>query len=1031
MQDITIRSGASDIMTTLEPTRSHPALRERLLAGVSATVIVLALGLALTDGAAAQTVSVDATTYQTGTDDAEITAGFQEAAAGDATVTIDINDTDDTTATFVNDDTAGTDQTLTIVVIDSSGDATANALTLSGDAVASNGGTIAIQLGEGTTQPVDMVIEGNVTETATGDTITIQLGAAGTDPTVNLTFDASGATQTVNSAISVADDGDIASLIIANSAGDASTTTFSDTVTLGASDTITVGGAVGTTAVFQANVTAPGGISLDATNADAGLVLGASGATTTVTGTLDVANTTADAMLSIADGSSVTLIGDIDSTAAWDGITIGGGAATTFTLRGSLAADADMTLSDNATLVVDTTGGTNPTLAGDVLSDAVGSTTTLRVSGDAPGGGGSATFNAAVGASGNVIDVVDIDDDALFGDSSSVFLGSLDVATGATATFQSNTGTTIAGDITGDGSLVIGDGATDVLSLGGGAGATSTVSIANLDGPGDIAIVAGSAVTISTTIGDGTAISDFTLDAADTSLTINSADATAIAGGGNLTLGEGTLILGSNIGNDDTVFAFTSDAGLVTEANDTLTVQLAANFTTGQIILANTNTDQTAAHDDVTTDGEISVTNTALTTYTLGDNAGDNTQITITAAATTTAQAASTLGVTTGQADALRQAVTSATTAGDTSGLDSLSAALNAGGTQATAAAQQVGVQGETLAGGAQTAFTATGAQQTITGNRLAGARGGDARYASAFSSGESGFSGGDLDGFYAAPGPRYNNAFWIEGFGGIANADGDTLNAGYDAGFGGGMIGAEGAVSDTVTIGAFGSYTYAMVDGDGAGNAELESSTFSFGVYGSYTTQSFYVDGFASYAGSHNDATRTAFGQTITADYDASQFALGAAAGVPIEMGQGIFITPNASLTYNYYQADDYTETGSLGFSSSVDPGSVNQLTGTIGARVHAVYEDVGYGGTAVIPELRVALIGDIIDDDATSTATFTGGGTAYAVTGTETDDIGALVGVGLSLDNEGWSAGLAYDADLRSDYQSHAGRAEFRWKF
>jgi autotransporter family porin len=1016
-------------MTNSALTRSQPALRERLLNGASATVIVLALGLALTDGAAAQTTEAsNGQTYQTGADDAAIAAGFREPDTGNATITIDINNADDTTATFVNDDTGGTDQTLTIVVVDNSADGTANALTLSGDAVASNGGTIAIQVGEGTTQPVNLVIEGNVTETASGDTVTIQLGAGGSDPTVNLTFDASGATQTINSAISVADDGDVASLIIANSAGAASTTTFTDTVTLGAADTISIGGAVGTTAVFQANVTAPGGISLDATNADATLVLGASGATTTVTGNLDVADTTNGATLSIADGANVTLAGDVDSTAAWDGITIGGGTtATTFTLQGDMADDAPITINDQGRFVIDATGGAR-TLTGattTINADAAGSTVTLETVGDAADGNG-VTINGTVGNTG-AIDTLTMGDDTTFAES--VVGGVLTAATNVLVTLQ-GAANALTGNVTGDGSLVIGDGATDVLSLGGGAGTTSTVSIANLDGPGDIAIVAGSAVTISTTVGDGVAISDFTLDAADTSLTINAAGTEAVTGGGNLTLGEGTLILGSNIGAGDTVFEFTADGGLVTEANDTLTVQLSANFTTGQIILADTGADQTAAHDDVTGDGEISVTSTALTTYTLGDG-GDNTEIAITAAATTTAQAATTLGVTTGQADALRQAVTSADTAGDTSGLDSLSTALNAGGTQATAAAQQVGVQGETLAGGAQTAFSAAGAQQTVTGNRLAGARGGDARFASAFASSESGFSGGDLDGFYAAPGPRYANAFWIEGFGGIANADGDTLNAGYDAGFGGGMIGVEGAVTDTITLGAFGSYTYAMVDGDGAGNAELESNSFGVGVYGSYTTQSFYVDGFASYASSQNDANRTAFGQAITADYDASQFALGAAAGVPIEVAQGIFITPNASLTYNYYQADSYTETGSLGFSATVDPGSATQLTGTVGARVHAVYENVGYGGTAFIPELRVALIGDLVDDDAVSTATFTGGGTAYAVTGTETDDIGALVGVGLSFDNASWSAGLAYDADLRSDYQSHAGRAEFRWKF
>lgn len=49
----------------------------------------------------------------------------------------------------------------------------------------------------------------------------------------------------------------------------------------------------------------------------------------------------------------------------------------------------------------------------------------------------------------------------------------------------------------------------------------------------------------------------------------------------------------------------------------------------------------------------------------------------------------------------------------------------------------------------------------------------------------------------------------------------------------------------------------------------------------------------------------------------------------------------------------------------------------------------------------------------------------------GTGPDVVVALIGVGLSLDTAGWSAGISYDADIRSDFLSHSARAEFRWKF
>lgn len=1029
-------------MPEASPHISSSSVRHNLLGGASALAIALAVSLAMPNSALAQAIQAEnGTTYSSGdatlvngvTEDDSIDRGFTEAATGDATITIDVSDTDDTTAEITNDDSAGTDQTLTINVIDNDSNAAnamVNTLTVTGDITASNGGAVAITVGEGTADPISLILNGDVTETADGDTVTIQLGNSGGNEAIGLVFDASGATQTVNSAISVVDPGDNVTVSIANSAGLASTTTFTDAVILDFNNTIAIGGAADTTAVFQADVTAPGRITVDATNANAALVLGANGATTTVTATIDSVNATHNTSLSIADGANVRVIGSVlSNTAAWtSGLTVGGGTtATTFTLQGSLADNADVTLNDMATFVVDSTTG--PQAIDSAIAAAANATTTVRTTG---ANGVSFNVGAVVGAV-EAISTLDIDTNTLFFDD--VSAGTLDVADTFTATLDGTTNA-ITGDITGAGTLALGS--NDTLTLGAN-GATSTISIANLGGAGategNIAFAAGSMVTINSTIGSAGAnsIVGFTLNDANTTVTINSTNTEAVTGDGDLTLGAGTLILGSNIGAGDTVFEFNSENGLITTANDTLSVQVAVNFTTGEIILADTNFDQSAAHDEDTSNGEITVVNNALTTYRVdvGDNGNNLTQIAIIAEATTDTEAAANLGVSSEQASALRQALDSATAAGDTTAVDALTTAINAGGTQVQQAAQQVGVQSETLSGGSQVAFQTTSQQQSVTSNRLAGFRSGDARFTSAFAAvgGETGFSGGDLDGPYAPLAPRYTNSVWFQAFGGVADADGDATGAGYDAGFGGAMIGIDGALTDNVTVGAFGSYTHSSVDGDGAGNAQLDANTYTIGVYAGYTGQSFYLDAFASYAGSDNDVSRTAFGETITASYDASQFAVGLAGGVPVEVSSGVFITPNASLTYNHYDADSYTETGSAGFSARVNPGSTSQLTGTLGARVHAVYEQVD--GTRLIPELRVGIIGDLNDDDAVSTATFVGGGTAFNVTGADTDDIGALIGLGLAMENDAWSAGISYDADIRGDYTSHTGRAEFRWKF
>lgn len=631
----------------------------------------------------------------------------------------------------------------------------------------------------------------------------------------------------------------------------------------------------------------------------------------------------------------------------------------------------------------------------------------------------TATFSGAVGGVGTLL----LDDGAPAGD--------VEVHFDGTSAFS--VANTIRGVDDNDGEIIISN----------TAGVTFNGRLGTMTTQGDRAFrqmsVAANGVAI---FNNDVAAQNFNVLGDGSTLTFNGAGAGpqvlvgSAGANGSMALDDGTIILGSNIGDGDTIFDVTTgtngDTAFAVTGTPAITVQLSAAVQNGHAVtLVDGDVAETISLAEF---NAFTVTNTALMDFTLArtaDGGTANANLVVTAAARTTAQAAATLGVSTGQADALRQAVTSATNAGDTAGLQALTTALNAGGTQATQAAQQVGPQGTTLGGGAQTAFDMTAQQQSITGNRLAGLRSGDPRFVSAFAAvgGETGFSGGDRDGPYAPLAPRYTRSVWFQAFGGVANADGDVTGAGYDAGFGGAMIGIDGAISDTVTIGAFGSYSVSTVDGDGAGNAQLDANTYQIGVYGSYTGASFYLDGFASYAGSDNDISRTAFAQTITASYDASQFAMGAALGVPLEVSSNVFITPNASLTYNHYDADSYTETGSAGFSARVNPGSASQLTATLGARIHAVYEQAD--GTSFIPELRVGIIGDLIDDDAVSTATFVGGGTAFNVTGTDTDDIGALIGLGLTMENDSWSAGITYDADIRGDFMSHTARAEFRWKF
>lgn len=497
---------------------------------------------------------------------------------------------------------------------------------------------------------------------------------------------------------------------------------------------------------------------------------------------------------------------------------------------------------------------------------------------------------------------------------------------------------------------------------------------------------------------------------------------------GTLTLDDGTINLGANVGDGDTVFDLNGAAASLPTMNAAaggLALNLSANFTNGAIALIDSNGRDYSAGQGATDALDFNVTDTALTDFTVQARGGATDILEVTAAARTATDIATILGITEEEAEALQGAAQST----DETLIDLLTDALSdslTDPTDAAAAARMVGLRNEIVGSGSSVGREMASQQEGVTGDRLSGFRSSDPRFVTAFASTQSGIAAGDMDGF--SSGPRYANSVWGQVYGGVAEADGSTTLAGFDAGFGGAMIGIDGAVSEDLVIGAFAGYGFADVDGDGAGNAQLETSAYQAGLYAGYTGTTFYVDAFAAYAMTENDTVRTTLGNNrVTGAFDASQITLGLSAGAPIAVSETAFLTPNASLTWNSYDADGYTEIG-VG-ANTVSASTDSTLTGTIGARWHAVYEMSN--GSAIIPEISAGLLYDLMDDDSRASATFVGGNTAYTVSGTEIADLGAVIGAGLTMRGDVWSFGVAYDADIRSDFMSHTGRAEVRMTF
>ncbi|MDP7426257.1 MAG: autotransporter outer membrane beta-barrel domain-containing protein, partial [Rhodospirillales bacterium] len=276
-----------------------------------------------------------------------------------------------------------------------------------------------------------------------------------------------------------------------------------------------------------------------------------------------------------------------------------------------------------------------------------------------------------------------------------------------------------------------------------------------------------------------------------------------------------------------------------------------------------------------------------------------------------------------------------------------------------------------------------------------------------------------------------YSKAFWLKPFGNLARQDTHDGVAGYDADTYGLSGGFDAEVSDGVRLGGALAWSNTDVDGAGTGNSQLSIDSYQVTLYGDYTTYSHYIVGSVGYARNKTDTTRTitATGDTPTGSYDSNQYMVNIGGGMPMQISDGgTFFTPTAGLAWTRVSSDSYTETGAGNLNLIMNPDDVDVILASVGGQIHTQIKSENGIWT---PTARAGVSYDIAGDEATATATYTGGGASFNVTGAEVAQLGANVGVGATYYQAGWSVGLAYDADFKDDYVGHSAIVQLEVSF
>ncbi|MFS2221232.1 autotransporter domain-containing protein [Pantoea sp. B65] len=280
--------------------------------------------------------------------------------------------------------------------------------------------------------------------------------------------------------------------------------------------------------------------------------------------------------------------------------------------------------------------------------------------------------------------------------------------------------------------------------------------------------------------------------------------------------------------------------------------------------------------------------------------------------------------------------------------------------------------------------------------------------------------------------------AVWGRGFGGVASQDQLDDTAGYDARFGGLLIGGDSAVGEHLRLGALTSYAGTAVDntGDNAGSSVNIRSWGVFG-YGSYDAQPWFFDLSTGAVHHQYDTKRqidfTGFNGDASGSFAGMQYIVAGQTGYPFQLGSGsTTLTPIAGLTYSILRQNGYSESGGNGAGLSVSDATSTSLKSDLAVKLgHSFNISAG----DLIPFTQLGWRHEFHDHAPQSAANFSAdstGSTSFISSGSRPIANTAVLSVGTTLvHNNNLSLSVIYTGELANSYDSHSGNLQLRWQF
>ncbi|HBO1367541.1 TPA: autotransporter outer membrane beta-barrel domain-containing protein [Pseudomonas aeruginosa] len=269
------------------------------------------------------------------------------------------------------------------------------------------------------------------------------------------------------------------------------------------------------------------------------------------------------------------------------------------------------------------------------------------------------------------------------------------------------------------------------------------------------------------------------------------------------------------------------------------------------------------------------------------------------------------------------------------------------------------------------------------------------------------------------------NTGIWAQALYSDANQDLRDGVAGFNAYSRGIAIGADGKLTDQLTLGVAYSFLHTSVNSDSGNTTDVDGNALT--LYSGFEQGNYFVDANLSYGINDNESKRRIAGSTAKGDYDSQVLGANVVGGYTYRLNQQFLVEPRLAARYARVDIDGYHEKGS---SAALKVDSQRYEVAELGAGVR-VAGDVLVGNGNLQPQAKLMAYHDFAADEAQSTSTFTLGGTPFVSQGAKAVRNSYEAGVGADYHLGAVTVGVSYDYTGKTDFNADTFTAKIRYDF